>query len=413
MIYSNVDFNVVYVDPSIGTAGDGTTPAGALKALPANAASFTDNTCYLIRRTPEESAVVIPNGENTNITNLLLLGMPNPSDLMYDFVPEEAKTAWGADEAEYANVKSVVADGRFQLPNLMVFLMHRVYLFRDGIDSNNYMLYFYNSNEYKMCVSFEHCKFGSKGIDVDNPEYAGGALTKSRLKSYVYIYYARMLNIRDCVINYAITGNSSNCHGIYCRFPEILHVENVKVYSPLNYGSYEYYPLCLSENSDDGIECEIRNISQELIFNGTYEYIPCLIRISGYLNARIHNISVNMPDRGLSEVRPANLYLQNNLIYFSLSAGFHGIGHYGQYSPLLALPPLRRSGLYDCYSSNYVPGIEKDVRNITINFCEGRGKTPSDPRSAIPMPPIPGATMLRFILNSIGMMAEFSPKFRL
>ena len=55
--------------------------------------------------------------------------MPNPSDLMYDFVPEEAKTAWGADEAEYANVKSVVADGRFQLPNLMVFLMHRVYLF--------------------------------------------------------------------------------------------------------------------------------------------------------------------------------------------------------------------------------------------------------------------------------------------
>ena len=286
MIYSNVDFNVVYVDPSIGTAGDGTTPAGALKALPANAADFADNTCYLIRRTQESYATIIPNGENTNITNLLLLGMPNPSDLMYDFVPEEAKSAWGTDEAEYANVKSVVADGRFQLPNLRVFQMHRIYLFRDGIDSNNYMLYFCNDRDYKMCISFEHCKFGSKGIDVDNPEYAGGALTKSRLKSYVYIYYARILNIRDCVINYAITGNSSNCHGIYCRFPEILHVENVKVYSPLNYGSYEYYPLCLSENSDDGIECEIRNISQELIFNGTYEYIPCLIRISGYLNAR-------------------------------------------------------------------------------------------------------------------------------
>ena len=156
MIYSNVDFNVVYVDPSIGTAGDGTTPAGALKALPANAADFTDNTCYLIRRTQESYATIIPNGENSNISNLLLLGMPNPSDLMYDFVPEEAKTAWGADEAEYANVKSVVADGRFQLPNLRVFLMHRVYLFRDGIDSNNYMLYFYNSSDYKMCISFEH-----------------------------------------------------------------------------------------------------------------------------------------------------------------------------------------------------------------------------------------------------------------
>ena len=72
----------------------GQRPAGALKALPANAADFADNTCYLIRRTSESYATIIPNGENTNITNLLLLGMPNPSDLMYDFVPEEAKTAW-------------------------------------------------------------------------------------------------------------------------------------------------------------------------------------------------------------------------------------------------------------------------------------------------------------------------------
>ena len=36
MRYSNVDFNVVYVDPSRGTAGDGTTPANALKSLPAS-----------------------------------------------------------------------------------------------------------------------------------------------------------------------------------------------------------------------------------------------------------------------------------------------------------------------------------------------------------------------------------------
>ena len=59
MIYSNVDFNVVYIDPSIEAPGDGTTPAGALKALPASAADFTDKTCYLIRRTTEESAVII------------------------------------------------------------------------------------------------------------------------------------------------------------------------------------------------------------------------------------------------------------------------------------------------------------------------------------------------------------------
>lgn len=380
MIYSNVDFNVVYVDPSIETPGDGTTPESALKTLPAVASDFINNTCYLIRRTSEEAAVIIPNGENTNITNLLLLGMPDPSDLMYDFVPEEAKSAWGADSAKYANVKSVVADGRFQLPNLRVFLMHRIYLFRDGIESNNYMLYFYNSSDYKMCISFEHCKFGSRGIDVDNPEYSGEALTQSRLKSYVYIYYARMLNIRDCVINYAITGNSSNCHGIYCRFPEILHVENVKVCSPLNYSSYGYYPLCLSENSDDGIECEIRNVSQEIIFNGTYEYIPSLLRVSGYLNARIRNISVSMADRGLSEVRPANLYLQNNLIYFSYMRDFT-VSDITVNIPRCWRCTAPAVGMYDCYSSNYVPGIEKDVRNITINLCEDEANAIGTPIS--------------------------------
>ena len=51
MRYSNVDFDIVYVDPSRGTGGDGTTPATALKALPATASDFQDNTCYLIRRT--------------------------------------------------------------------------------------------------------------------------------------------------------------------------------------------------------------------------------------------------------------------------------------------------------------------------------------------------------------------------
>ena len=51
MIYSNVDFNVVYIDPSIETPGDGTTPAGALKALPAM--QFFSS-AGIDARTPEE-----------------------------------------------------------------------------------------------------------------------------------------------------------------------------------------------------------------------------------------------------------------------------------------------------------------------------------------------------------------------
>ena len=53
MRYANIDFNVVYVDPSNSSSGDGSTPANALNALPTTAAAFADNTCYLIRRTAE------------------------------------------------------------------------------------------------------------------------------------------------------------------------------------------------------------------------------------------------------------------------------------------------------------------------------------------------------------------------
>ena len=93
MRYSNVDFNVVYVDPSRGTAGDGTTPANALKSLPASAGDFLDNTCYIIRRTAETSACTIPNGTSYDVKNLLIMGMPMASDAMWELVPQAAKTA--------------------------------------------------------------------------------------------------------------------------------------------------------------------------------------------------------------------------------------------------------------------------------------------------------------------------------
>ena len=105
MIYSNVDFNVVYVDPGITSAGDGTTPETAVKSLPATASELVDNTCYIVRRTAESASAFLPNGENTAITNLLIIGMPTVADRLYDLMPEEAKTAWGADAYDYANVQ--------------------------------------------------------------------------------------------------------------------------------------------------------------------------------------------------------------------------------------------------------------------------------------------------------------------
>ena len=103
MRYSNVDYNVLYVDPSRSANGNGSTPATAMNALPASASSIPERTCYLVRRTDESKALTLPTG-SSSVTCLMILGMPLPADPMWELVPEAAKTAWGSDSAAYANV---------------------------------------------------------------------------------------------------------------------------------------------------------------------------------------------------------------------------------------------------------------------------------------------------------------------
>ena len=140
MILSNTNFNVLYVDPSAASAGDGGTPATALKALPTSAADVPDATCYLMRRTAATSEVVLPQGENSAVTAFALIGMPKATDELYALMPDAAKAAWGADAADYARMKAVTNDDPWgsegaktlSLPNCLAFFLHRVDLHRDG-----------------------------------------------------------------------------------------------------------------------------------------------------------------------------------------------------------------------------------------------------------------------------------------
>ena len=373
MRYANIDFSVVYVDPSKSSSGTGATPATALNALPSTAASFADNTCYLVRRTAETKAAVIPNGTNNSVKNLLILGMPNASDELYELVPSEAKTAWGADSAEYANVQSTAASGSFALPNANVFLLHRVYLFRDGINADQYILKFnYTSSPGIGCFAFEHCKFGSRGINVDKSTYAT-AVTASRLKSYVYIYYARMLDIRDCIINHALAGNSQNPCGFYCYFADILNVDGVKIYSPVwtDYTS-NAYPLFLSGTYQKGVECIVRNVEQTIRMNGsTGTHVPTLMYLQGYIHCAVENVSVDM-GTALNSTNPTSLSIDYAMMYFgsvyelamkTLSVNLPKVWY--AKSPVLQFDR--------CYSGNYVPGVVKRIEDVTIALASSGG----------------------------------------
>ena len=371
MRYSNVDFNIVYVDPSRSSDGDGTTPATAKKGLPTTAAAFAENTCYLIRRTAESSACVIPNGTNSSVTNLLLMGMPTASDPMWELVPAEARTAWGSDSAQYANVKTSTSGCSFQAPYAQQFVLHRTYLFRDGVTADNYLLKFNNTSDFTGCFSFDHCKFGAKGVNLDSSSYKS-EVTTNCICGYVYIYNARMVSVTDCVMAHGLCAYSSYPHGIYVRFAEVMNVDNVRVFSPAWTNSNQAYPLCLSEYALDGVECNVRNVTQTVRLNGTSgQYVPSLMAAQGYVSMNVENIVVKTGEP-LSANRPTNYQVYNPLLNFQsvveMSMRNVDLEYRDCWNARTTVLNLSR-----CYVSNYVPGIVKELKDIKVAMAREDG----------------------------------------
>ena len=370
MRISNVDYAVVYVDPSKSTSGDGTTPAKAMNALPASASAFADNTCYLIRRTAETYVCTIPSGTNSSVQNLMIMGMPMSSDAKWELVPQEARTAWGSDAAQYACVKSTVTGNTLQLPSVRQFLLHRVYAFRDGINADGYLFRFYNSSDYTGCYSFEHCKFGSKGIDLDRSTYTG-ELTASRLKAYVYVYYARMVNLEDCTVNHAVTGNTTSAYGIYVYWADVLNVQDVRVYSAAwsDYG--QHYALCLSGTYSKGIECNIVNVTQTVRLNGSASHVPLLLSVQGYVAMRVKGVKV-VTGTPLSSVKPTSYQIDYPMLSFQsvYEVDVDGIDVTLSDCWNCKAPVLQ---FYRCYGPTYVPCASKTIRNVKVALADTAG----------------------------------------
>ncbi len=371
MRYSNIDFTVRYVDPSKSSSGTGETPATALNNLPANASGIAENTCYLIRRTAEASACTLPNGTNSSVKNCLIIGMPIAADQMWDLVPAEARTAWGSDVAAYAQIQTTNASGSLQLPSVQQFVLHRVYLSRNGVDANAYLLKFNNSSSGIGCYSFDHCKFGAKGIDVDLSTYKT-EVTTSKFCGYVYIYYARMVSVTNSLLNHGLCAYSSYGHGIYCRWADVMNVENVQIFSPATISSSQSYPLMLADSYAEGVECNIRNVTQTIRLNGTSgQYVPQLLSVQGYAALNASGICVKTGD-ALSDARPSNYQVYYATVNFQNVYELNIDGVDLEYKDCWSCraPALQCTR---CYGSTYVPGISKGVKNVKVTFASTDG----------------------------------------
>ena len=206
MILSNTNFNVLYVDPSAASAGDGSTPATALKALPASASGIADGTCYLVRRTAASGEAVLPQGANSSVTAFALIGMPKAADELYALMPDAAKTAWGADAADYARIKAVTNDDPWgyedqktlSLPNCQVFFMHRIDLHREGQGAVEAAISLPNDAQ-TASISIERCRFGLKGSDLESSSCTSAPAYGAAM--YLQAGKPQVLSIRHCVLN--------------------------------------------------------------------------------------------------------------------------------------------------------------------------------------------------------------------
>lgn len=203
-----VDYNIWYVDPSLNVGDDGLTPDTAfitLSDIPT--ASIPENALYLIRRTSTSYSAALPASSGTSTTaNLIYMGMPLPTDPIYELLPEAVKTAWGGDTAEYANI-SLAADICATHSAKYNFMAHRCYFYRTGtVPCGNYMFSFSTDMRRYQNIKFTHCKFGCVNYDLSASGYST-VIPNNIMGKYVYTTFSNTFTLQNCVVHHGPVDN--------------------------------------------------------------------------------------------------------------------------------------------------------------------------------------------------------------
>lgn len=283
--YQGTPFTICYIDPTASSTGrviDGTTPATAFVDFPS---SFTDKTMYVIRRTADtvedtKYAMINNSWSSDNIFNLAILGMPKSTDMLYKYMPSSVVTAWGGDEAEYANLaveNNVVSQG-VVLNNLQKITFNRVYLFRTQATKTRFsnptsfgpMFFSNNVASYY----FSNCKFGYKDFNINDPDWLDSFDDLNFVDNYAfagnYIKTAGKLSIDNSIINsyyresgsYGTTANNDYTKGFISRDGLILFNNNIYMMS----NAY-------SQSSSDG-NATFYSTSNIKLSNNTVHCVP-------------------------------------------------------------------------------------------------------------------------------------------
>ena len=267
--YDGITYSVMYIDPSIETAGDGSTPATALSNFPD---VLVNNSMYVIRRTPETSYTSMKNTGNIGLKNILLIGMPkDKSDFFYNLMETSAIEAWGNDDAaNYANVRmdssrypydgdTIHANSTGQVfceTSILTFYANNCYFYRssDGASAYNSLHFmFYFGSQVNSSITFEGCKFGYTQYDFDKKDFRVSNIDIStdtstypqyKCTGYVYISKARNVRIDKCIINQCTATPADNHYPNYTSrlpFRAGIYISNCKQFEFTNNSLYKLF----------------------------------------------------------------------------------------------------------------------------------------------------------------------------
>ena len=231
--YNTIEYNVVYIDPTLTESGDGLTPITALITLPT---TLVDNTCYLIRRTSEETVVDIPQTKNSGLKNIIFLGMPSSDSVFYPLIDDEVKTAWGSDTYKYANVRmnsasyttTPTAGAVFYENSIQSLICENCYFFRDANSGTayNYMssMFYIDNGNYTTNLRFNNCKFGYSTYNLEDDDYLASNTSiaadtskypQGKCGAYIYIQTAQSMTFDGCIFNWVTYNRNNNASETY------------------------------------------------------------------------------------------------------------------------------------------------------------------------------------------------------
>lgn len=368
------DMNVVYIDPAISTAGNGSTPATALKVFPN---TLSANTIYLVRRVTNRTDATMP-VITSNVENLTIWGMPKNGEKHWNDVPAAARTAWGNDDDNaYAIVGFTEPSGdnsTLTLTNCYSIDLYNFTFMSSHTNDDDRFCIKTTTASHGTSLSADHVIFtGSKNI------YNGYASGSDNLYQYSNGKYLSLtagsngdeisatLKITNCDIYFRYRGNRP---GIVYNYVGYIEVDNCNFFCMPN-PSYESVVLCSSNhNNTDNINPIVKFTNSNIFYKDLGMWDSTRFPAAFYFRAsvaHVDNINIKYLDEmvGTSRVIPDTFYSPIVSYVRGYGSVFSNIKcempkYTGINSTVLFVHSYENSH-HDINTSQYIP-----VKNITI-----------------------------------------------